>query len=288
MHPYDRWIQRHHEVDTCPPAQRDVRNARRAYLAMTSYIDHNLGLIMQELRRLGIDRDTIVVFTSDHGDMQGEHGMWFKRTYREWAMRVPLIVWQPGALASGRRVERPVSLIDPFPTFVELGGGEPSWPGADRLDGASLGVWLTPDSDRMPPSDGARPVFAEYCGEGTIEPMRMVRSGKHKYVHVNNHKPLLFDLETDPDETTNLCGTPGTQVLENEPTRLCLEGWDPAAIKDAVIRSQQERLMLNDALSRGRRCAWDYQPFEDAATQYVRHGFSTQETKRQRTLWSAT
>ncbi len=171
MTPYDRWIQIHHEADTYPPSPETVQAARHAYLGMTSYIDDKVGDFLSELEKLGIADDTVVVFSSDHGDMQGEHGMWYKRTFREWSMRVPLVARMPGSPA-GRRISSPVSLVDLFPTFTELGGAEPEWPGVERLDGKSLVPFLTGESDQW-----ERPVYGEYCGEGTIQPMRLVRSG---------------------------------------------------------------------------------------------------------------
>jgi len=275
MHPFDQWIQIHHEIDQYPPSEDTIMAARRAYLAMVTYVDAKVGELMAELDRLGIADDTAVLFTSDHGDMQGEHGMWYKRTFHEWSMRVPLVFWQPGVFKGGRRIESPVSLLDLFPTLTELGGAPQDWPGSDDLDGASLMGLLRGDSDAWD-----RPVIAEYLGEGILQPMRMIRDGRWKYVDVHEHEPLLFDLVEDPREARNLSGAPEVAEVEDGLRDRLLHGWDGAAMRERVMADQQQRLMLLEALDQGVQFPWDYQPAVDASRQYVRRGFSTQKTKR--------
>ena len=96
MHPYDQWLQIHHMVDTHAPEAEHIRNARHAFYAMVSTFDHQVGRLLSELERLGLAENTVVLVTSDHGEMLGEHGMWFKRTYLDPSTRVPL---ETGSLA---------------------------------------------------------------------------------------------------------------------------------------------------------------------------------------------
>ena len=95
---------------------------RHGYYAAISYLDAKLGQLLRSLEETGLRDSTVVILTSDHGDMLGERGMWFKQTFFDPAMRVPLIVSWPGELQA-RRMSANVSLLDLLPTFLELGGG---------------------------------------------------------------------------------------------------------------------------------------------------------------------
>ena len=278
LHPFDRWIQTHHEVDTYPPSADSVRNARRAYLGMTSYIDEKVGLLVSELERLGVADNTVVVFTSDHGDMQGEHRMWYKRSFREWSLGVPLIIRDPRrASAAGLRLEEPVSLVDLLPTFADIAGVGSNWPGADGLDGESLIPNM--DGDK---SENPRAVFAEYCGEGTIEPVRIVRRDEWKYIDVNGESPQLFNLASDPNELDDVTGMSEVSSVEEDLRCVALAEWDGDALRKKIIDDQQLRLYLDRALQSGGETTWDYEVRDDAKSIYVRRGNSTQGAKRLR------
>ena len=94
-HPVTRWLKIHHGIDQFPPSDHTIRASRRAYYAMITQIDEYVGEIMAELAHLGLVEDTIVLFCSDHGDMVGERGMWFKRNFYDKSVKVPLIVHNP-------------------------------------------------------------------------------------------------------------------------------------------------------------------------------------------------
>lgn len=243
-HPYDdirklsptyEWVRIVHGLDkeTIPPEK--VREARRNYLAMCTWLDDRIGSLLSELDRLGLARNTTVVLTSDHGDMLGEKGQWFKRVYLEWSARVPMIVSHPGRLPAGRRVNAAVSLVDLFPTFAEIAGIEVKTP----IDGRSL----------MPLIDGRengaeREVIGEYFGEGTLEPIRMVRRGGYKYITVNGHAPQLYDLKKDPHETVNFAGRAEYATVEKELTARAAKGWDGPDYKRRVMASHADRDFL--------------------------------------------
>lgn len=275
-HPFNQWIQTHHEIDIYPPGEETVATARRAYLAQVSYVDRKVGEVMAELERMGVDDETIVLFTSDHGDMQGEHGMWYKRTFHEWSMRVPMIAWRPGVFGAGRRIESPVSLVDLFPTLVDLGGGPNDWPGSEDFDGASLAPMMRGEADGW-----KRPMVAEYCGEGILQPMRMARAGDWKYVDVHEHEPLLFNLKDDPHELKNLLEQPGHCDQEASVREAFDEDYDGDALRERIMADQQQRLMLLESSAQGEPPVWDYGPRQDVSKLYVRRGFSTQTAKAQ-------
>jgi choline-sulfatase len=304
MHPYNRWIQIHHEVDRHPPSEREVRAARRAYLAMVSYADDLVGKLLRELDRLGLD-DTLVVFTSDHGEMLGEHGMWFKRTFFDAAAKVPLIVRWPERLAAGSRSEV-VSLIDLTAALLDIADvpGKEQWIGA--MDGDSLlPLLLPPPGDavagpgwdrganpspnprvNLSPNPGVTPsvnpgsipsrgrpawkdsAICEYFAEGTVEPLLLLRKGRWKYVHVHEQSPLLFDLKTDPHERDDLAGRPEHQELCRMMAVELLAGLDVAALRERILRGQRERLVILEATPDQR--SWDYRPRRDPLELYVR------------------
>lgn len=162
----------------------------RLYYAMITQLDANVGRLLSALDRLGLRESTAVIFTSDHGDMQGSHGLRNKGVHWEESTRIPLIVRAPGG-QSGMRVPTPVSGIDFFPTCLDFAGAplEPS------AEGASLAPGVLGEDD-LP----ERPVFAEERG------WCMVRHGDYKYVaRTPDLEPLhLFDLESDPYEMKDL------------------------------------------------------------------------------------
>jgi choline-sulfatase len=245
------WFIIHHGLDKEKLPPERVREARRNYLGMVSWIDDKVGRLLAELDRLGLAANTVVIFTSDHGEMLGEHGQWSKRLMLEWSSRVPLIVRAPGRIAAGKRIAAPVSLLDLFPTLATLAGAKVETP----LDGRSL----------LPLVDGredsrSREVVCEYLGEGTIEPVRMVRREDCKYITVNGYPPQLFDLARDPEETTNLAGKPEYAAVESRLRARAERDWDGQALKQAVMTSQQERAMVRSMRQFGAAPQWDYAP----------------------------
>lgn len=231
---YD-WLRIVHGLDLETLSPERVREARRSYLAMCTWIDRRIGRLLDELNRLGLAGNTMVVLTSDHGDMVGEKGQWFKRCYLEWSARVPMIVRWPGRVSAGTRVGAPVSLVDLLPTFAEAA----RIPVRTGIDGRSL----------LPLMDGLengrdREVIGEYCGEGTIEPVRMVRRGDYKYITVNGYPAQLFDLKKDPGENVNAAGRSEYSEIERELRARAEKDWDGHALKQKVIASQEERDFL--------------------------------------------
>ena len=240
----------------------DVRRARRAYYGAISYVDENLGRLLAALRDSGLDRDTIVVFTGDHGEMLGERGLWFKMSFFEGAVRVPLVVSAPTRYAP-RRVAASVSLLDILPTLVDMAGGD-STALAGTIDGRSLAPHL----------EGARghdEAIGEYLAEGAIAPMAMIRRGAHKFIHSPPDPDQLYDLAADPKERDNLAGRPeqGERVADFRAE--AARRWNLPALEAQVRESQRRRRLVDAALGKGEAHSWDFQPQRDAARLYVRN-----------------
>ncbi len=258
---WDTWVNAYHGIDVVRPSDEQVLAARRGYYAMTSYIDDKLAELQRELERFGVLDDTVVVFISDHGDQIGEHGMFFKRTFREWSTRIPMIFAGPG-IPEGERRSAPVSLIDLFPTILGVAGVDGDPAGLTGIQGCDL----FPDEGR----EESRPVIIDYNGEGTIAPTRTVVQGRYKYVYVHQQDELLYDLAADPEEWVNLAGSPDGIATTERLRGVCMDGWDPGEAEQRILASQKRRAFVNEALSTGLYDSWNYQPFFDAARMYVR------------------
>jgi len=263
--PHSARIQRACGMHSADLTEQRIRNARRAYYGAISYIDDKVGELLAALRASGQDRDTIVLFTADHGDMLGERGLWYKMSFFEGSARVPLIVHAPERFAA-QRVRENVSLLDLYPTLRALvGNGGPET--ADLLPGRSL-VPLMEGNAAGDPNEA----LGEYLAEGAAGPLVMIRRGRHKYVVGDQSPPQLFNLEADPQELENLAGRPEVQAIERPLAEAAAERWDFDALKKCVILSQRRRLLVADALQLGRHAPWDFQPLADASRLYIRNG----------------
>src|SRR5262249_55208381 len=149
----------------------DVRAARHGYYANLAYVDEKIGEVLSALEACGLAESTIVIFLSDHGDFLGEHGLFYKMSFREHPARVPLIVHAPPRYAS-RRVRQPVSLADLTPTLADLARPGLSSDLPRAVDGRSL-VRLLEGGEEQPDAT----VVGEYLAEGVLGPMVMVRRG---------------------------------------------------------------------------------------------------------------
>jgi choline-sulfatase len=237
-----------------PVDAKQVLRARRAYYGMLSYCDSLLGRLLERLEMLGLSENTVVVVTSDHGDMLGERGLWYKMVCFERAIRVPLVFAGPG-MPAGARVPAPVSHLDLMPTFTAMAGGAASG------DGQSLLPLL------QGKRDSAREVVGQYMGEGYDHPLIMLRREEWKFVHSQAEGSFLYDLAADPMERLNIADSDLGRSLRDEVERR----WDLAAFREAVLASQRRRRLIHGALTQGRVAAWDFEPRENAVEAYWRN-----------------
>ncbi|MDH3250747.1 MAG: sulfatase-like hydrolase/transferase [Acidimicrobiia bacterium] len=172
----------------------EQRAALHAYLALCSFLDSQVGEVLSALEASGQSEETLVVYTSDHGESAGAHGLWFKHLMNEESVGVPFFVAGPG-VAAGEVVDTPISHIDLFPTFLD-------WAGVtDESHEPAPGLSLL-DMDRL--ASAERPVMAEYHANGSASASFMLRHGRYKYIEYVDGAPQLFDLIVDPDETVDL------------------------------------------------------------------------------------
>ena len=256
---FDRALRRWHGLD-----REDIRAPehliamRRGFAALAHYIDDKLGELLGVLEERGLRDDTIVIFTSDHGEMLGEHGLIQKRSFYEWSSRIPLMIDMPGSKA--REVGVPVSLLDLPATLIDIAGETPVRP----LEGRSLLPALRGQDIEVVP------VISEYHGEGIMRPSFMVRKGDWKYLYCHRAAPRLFNLAEDPGEWINRAGDPGVAHIEADLDAIVTGGrFDLDAIEADIWARLPMKQVVNAAMA-ANGTAWDYEVRQDAATQYVR------------------
>ena len=248
----DRWLNRHHGLETYEiKNEESIQKVRRAYYALVTYVDIMVGELLKELEKAGLADKTLVIFTSDHGEMLGEKGMVQKRTFYEWSSRVPLIFRMPDRSNAGRTAEEPVSLIDLLPTFLELAGIKQE--AAKYLDGESLAGMIDGSRKRV------SPVFSEMPSEGVFAPCFMVRMRNLKYNYFHGYGAQLFDLAADPREWNNLSGKFGYYAAENEMQQLIFENFDPAQIDREVTEGLTNRILIHGVMKK-QGVNWNFQP----------------------------
>jgi arylsulfatase A-like enzyme len=190
-----------------PVSEETARSLIRGYRAAVSFIDAQVGRLLDALDRLGLAENTIIVLWGDHGWQLGEHGMWCKHTNFEVATRTPLLVVAPG-VQPGRACGRLVEFVDIYPTLCDLCGVPP--PG--HLQGKSLGPLLADVEAAHKPA-----IFTRY-GAGDA-----VRTDTHRYMESHARRGRgefvaagLFDLVADPDENVDVAEDPAARQRRDE------------------------------------------------------------------------
>lgn len=190
--------------------EEQIRGQRQGYYGCVTFVDEQLGRVMDALEVAGIADKTNVIYTSDHGEMLGKFGMWWKCSLYEDAARIPLIAAGPD-FAAGERVQTPVDLFDVQATMFHATGAE------------RPNDWVGQPLPKIVADDHTRVIFSEYHGHGTRASAFMVRQGDWKYIHYADGPHQLFHLADDPEELHNLYTVePGrVQQLDVELRRIC-------------------------------------------------------------------
>jgi choline-sulfatase len=210
-----------------------VRTALAAYYGMVSFLDFNVGQLLNALEDTGLERDTRVIYTSDHGDNLGNRGFWGKSVMYEEAVAVPLIMAGED-IPRGHVACTPASLVDLHPTFLK-GLGEQASADEITLPGRSL---FRLAREEQP----GRIVFSEYHAVGAMAGIYMIRKGRWKYVHYVGHCPQLFDLEADPHEGTDLGQSPAHMALRAELEADLRSFVDPDAVNEQAFADQERKI----------------------------------------------
>jgi choline-sulfatase len=244
-HSWEAWWRNDRAIAHVDPD--NAMRARTAYYALAYRLDALIGQVLACLESLGLDRNTLVVYTTDHGDQLGERGLWWKHTLFEDSVRVPLLMRWRERLPMGERRAQVVNLVDLAATMIEALGAPalPHAQGRSFLDVARDG--------RAPWTDET---FAEHCTDGVPAwtggrsvQQRMVRSGRWKLIYYHGEPLQLFDLNADPHERNDLAASTEHREIRDRLLARVLDGWDP----DRIATRLRERRLDKDLIGQWAR-----------------------------------
>ena len=213
-----------------------VRKATSAYFGLCSFLDHNIGKVIETLNKSAFSKNTNIIYTSDHGDALGMRGMWGKSTMFEESAGIPMIIKGPD-ISKSKRIKTPVSLVDIFPTVVDSLKLEQNSKDND-LPGKSL-IKIANENE-----DYERIVLSEYHAAASPVGAFMLRKGKYKYVYfAEGYNPQLFNLEEDPYEENDLARDNNfKKILESFHGDL-LNICNPEEVNKRAKREQNEKIL---------------------------------------------
>jgi choline-sulfatase len=232
LHPHLRYWRALSGIEELSEAE--ALRARTAYWALVDRMDAMIGEILQALGESGLEENTLIAYTSDHGEQLGEHGLWWKQTFYEHSARVPMILSWPGVLPQGVRCSRVVSQYDLNATLL-AGLGAPELPNSH---GRNLLPLL--QEPGTPWDDIA---ISEYCTDEGAQ-QRMVRRDAWKLVYYHGQEPQLFNLAEDPHELADRAADPACRRVREELRREALRGWNPDAIVHTMRQKRADTLLL--------------------------------------------
>ena len=241
-----------------------ILNTRRAYYGMISYIDEKVGRIVQLLEDTNQKDNTAIFFVSDHGEMLGERGMWFKQCFWEWSAHVPMIASIPGFL-QGNKSRVITSLVDLLPTIIDIGNTDRVPVEVENLAGKSLIPFF---SDAGHSLDSF--AISDYYHIGPCVPTRMVRKNNLKLIYTHGHPHLLFDLKNDPNELKNISIDKKYELELKDLLQICMQNWDPDQLTLDIVKSQKRRLLMKNLP--GDPPEWDFIAQMGDDKRYVRRG----------------
>lgn len=237
LHPHLHWWRRHTAIEQVTEAE--IRRARAAYWGLVTRIDILIGQILATLRENNLLDNTLIIYTSDHGDMLGEHSLWWKHTFYEHSARIPLIVSWPGVIAEGERRKQVVSALDVTATILDALDAPP----LPNSPGRSLMPMMT-----NPDANWENVAFSEYCSDQFCGDdhcyQRMIRRDEWKLVYYHGQESQLFNLRDDPDELRDLAGDPAHRAIRDELTAEVLADWNPEAIMATMALKREQTGIL--------------------------------------------
>lgn len=221
---------RNFKLISTPIPEERIRRARSAYCAMITELDENVGRVLDQIENTGHLKDTLFIYTSDHGEMLGTNGLWLKNVLLEGAARVPLMM-AGGGLPQGKTINTPVSHLDLVATLLDIAGiAIPR-----GLRGHSLIPLIRGERAAYPEY-----VYAESNSEGNCTGSYMIRKDDWKYIYFSwyGHN-LLFNLREDPGEFNNLAGKPQFASIERELHGILTSLVNPDAITEQAFQKQR-------------------------------------------------
>jgi len=263
---HSRRLYDHIGVEAANLSEAEIRTARHAYYAAISFVDDQLGKLIEALEVSGQRENTAIIVISDHGEALGERGLWFKRSFFNVALSVPMIVSVPGMIQSDESYSN-ASLVDLLPTLVDLADPET---GLESIVTRHAGKSLAPMLQGKEAGADDDIVFCEMAGDGLTAPAVAVIQSHMKYIHCETDPALMFDLAADPHETRNLVGDPAYADQQAQFERIVSETWNLSAVKADVLECQRQRRVVENAHAMGATPSWDYDLVHPGTNQYFR------------------
>lgn len=235
-HPWLVWWRGTHSIIDVP--EEDAIRARISYYALVHRMDQMIGEILEVLKNNDLLENTLIAYASDHGEHIGERGLWWKHTFYNESVQVPLILSWPDVLPAGQKRDQIVNLVDLNATFLDALGAQalPFSEGKSLLDIAkdSSAIW-------------SNETYSEYCSDDTKWDcilQRMVRKDEWKLVYYHGYAAQLFNLENDPNELDNLADKPEYKQVQRELLTLVLKDWSPEAIYERMMQRRKDKDIL--------------------------------------------
>lgn len=219
-----------------------LRRIRAAYYALITFTDENFGKVLAAAKQTLDMENTVIVYTSDHGDNAGEHGLFWKTNFYEGASRVPAVISWPGRIKKHRRLQALTSLVDIAPTFIDIAGAQP----LPHMDGISLLPYL--ESGEEPPERSVISILGDIKGDN---PSAMIRKGDYKLVlHYGYDAPQLFDLKNDPHENNDLGTKAKYRQIISQLSHELAGYWNGEEANEQLRRSKAHYEMLRQWINR--------------------------------------
>lgn len=254
LHPYFRWWRQQCGMEVVPEAE--ILRARTAYWALVARMDAMIGEIFAALRGNNLEENTLILYTSDHGEQVGEHSLWMKRTFYEGSVRVPALLSWPGKLPEGIRCDRVLSSLDLNVTMLDALD-------APRLLNAHGRSVL--DLVRSENTEWEDVAFSEYCTyEGCLH--RMIRCDEWKLNYYHGQEPQLFNLSEDPHELKNRVHDSSCRKVREDLTARVLEGWHPQVVASKMATKRTDLELIRAWVSHTKpkdQFRWARQPEMD-------------------------
>ncbi|MCH2205862.1 MAG: sulfatase-like hydrolase/transferase [Lentisphaerales bacterium] len=232
LHPYYKQWRKERKIEHV--SDEEILRSKTAYYALVTAMDRMIGDIFDQLDKNGLLENTLIVYSSDHGEQIGEHSLWWKQTFYEYSVKIPMILSLPGVLPEGETYDENVSSLDLNATMLDI-----------------LGCPALPDSDgrsMLPIIDQKswdNKVFSEYCtDDGTL--MRMIKKDNWKLNYYHGMPCELFNLAEDPMEQTDLSKEPEFATIKQELLDEVLADWDPIKIAAKIAKMKAENDIISD------------------------------------------
>ena len=223
-------------------SEEDEIRARTAYYALIETLDQSIGKIIKKLKDLNLYENTLIIYASDHGEQMGERDLWWKQTFYEESVKVPLIMKWKNKFPKGERREQILNLVDLPATILDAARASP----LPNIDGKSF-----LDIAKNKNSRKSCKTFSEFCTDSSLDwsgnnniLSRMVRIDKWKYNYYHGYNHQLFDLKNDPEEMINLSGKQEYRDIEIDLNKKILFDWKPKKIIQIMKKREATKAIL--------------------------------------------